>query len=69
METKGNATISDPKGLLELQFTCPKCGGNYFGSSQKGKSLIRHCHGINENKYCNFNFHQKDDSKYFHKRI
>jgi hypothetical protein len=70
MKAKGNAKILDPKGLLDLQYTCPECGSHRFGSWQnEDGTLTRHCHGIRENRYCQFKFHEKEDSQYFHKKI
>lgn len=45
-------------------FHCPKCGSFMFGSStNKDKSLTRHCHG-NESWQCDFSFHDTEDNKY-----
>jgi len=42
-------------------FTCPKCGGHYFGTynaNDPEKKWIRFCHG------CDFTWKLRDDRKY-----
>jgi len=51
---------------MSTRFICPECGSYMFGSTQNSDgTLTRHCHG-NEAWNCKFNFHQKEDEKYFH---
>jgi hypothetical protein len=54
--------------MMDMTFTCPKCGGHTFGSSFVGPSdgpMERMCHGIVKSKSCAFKFRQQDDWKYF----
>ena len=51
--------------VFDTHFECPKCGSYMFGSSSNGdNTLTRNCHG-NEKWQCDFEFHEKEDSKYF----
>ncbi len=62
------AQIHDPKGLLNLRFECPRCGGHMFGtSSPKGKHKKGHCHDYKPNgERCGFTWlRPEEDWKVF----
>jgi hypothetical protein len=48
--------ISDPLGLMDLEFVCPECGGNYFGTCRdKNGNETGHCHTYkSDGTSCNF---------------
>ena len=48
-----------------MEFYCPVCGGNYFGTSnaQDWDVAEGHCHG--DVSACSFSWPRSDDWKYF----
>jgi len=55
--------MSDEK-IEILEFTCPRCASNKFGSSLVNGSLIRQCHGQIEGRLCHFMWRDYEDGKY-----
>lgn len=55
--------ISDPKGLMNLRFKCPKCGSSRFGTSYAGDwdRAVGHCHGFG----CDYEWKRQDDEGHF----
>jgi hypothetical protein len=51
-----------PDVVEQMEFTCPKCGSHFFGTSQtRAEGTIRSCHGTT----CTFSFNALDDHLYF----
>lgn len=48
----------------EMEFTCPECGGNTYGSWGPTGALVRVCHGYKDDKSCNFKWPEAEDRKY-----
>lgn len=61
--------ISDPLGLMDLEFVCPKCGGRYFGTTN-GEKEEGHCHTYQKDgSRCDFVWERPtEDAKVFQKR-
>lgn len=54
---------------MDNEFTCPECGGHYWGSSTNpDKTFTRGCSGYTGSgadvRLCRFRWHQSDDAKY-----
>jgi hypothetical protein len=53
---------------INLEFNCPDCGSNYFGTSgnSDGSNRVVHCHGYIANSHpCTFSTPACDEWKYF----
>jgi|GEM_PF-6291670 len=59
---------------MERKFTCPSCGGSYFGSSLASDgTLNRQCQSYGDGDpackgSCDFRWNERDDRLYFHER-
>lgn len=54
---------------IKIEFRCPKCGGQYFGSMRKEPDgpLLRHCSGRRTHGYggCTYEAYEWDDHLHF----
>lgn len=63
--------ISDPKGLMNLRFKCPVCGGYKFGTSMSGSpESTGHCHNhLPDGSMCVFSWSRPvEDTNVFVKK-
>ena len=72
-EIIGQMVIRDPKGLMQQEFKCPKCGSPFFRTIDN-KNKVRECKGFywpeyNEYSGCDFTWKDNGDNKYFHKKV
>lgn len=54
--------------IIDMTFTCPKCGSNNFGSTLSDDPtgpMERYCHGFIDKQRCSFKFRDRDDWRYF----
>lgn len=58
--------VSDPKGIMQLRFKCPKCGSSMFGTSHAGDwdNAVGHCRGfLSDGESCGYDWQRATGDK------
>ena len=54
--------ISDPSGWLNVEFKCPRCGGNAFGTSNCMSESTGHCNTwMNDGSRCTYTWKRPEE--------